>query len=54
MGMDLMVEGFRTPDEKWGSMKKVWDACVAAGTSIPVEVHNYFNGTAPTLKKASR
>jgi hypothetical protein len=47
MGMSTHVVGFRPPDDRWRQMKAVWDACAAAGTSIPDEVDEFFNGEAP-------
>jgi len=47
MGMSSHVVGFKPPDDKWKKMKKVWDACVSAGISIPEDVMEFFNHEAP-------
>lgn len=47
MSMSTHVVGFHPPDEKWLKMKAVWDACKAAGTSVPTEVERFFNGEQP-------
>lgn len=47
MSMSTHIKGFRPPNEKWRKMKAVWDACSKAGTSIPVDVLNFFNGESP-------
>ena len=50
MGMSTHIIGFRPPDEKWQKMKKVWDACVEAGTDVPDEVSKFFNWDEPDEK----
>jgi hypothetical protein len=45
--MSTYVIGFRPPDAKWLKMKEVYDACEAAGISIPDEVDDFFNGEPP-------
>jgi hypothetical protein len=45
MSMSTHVVGFR--DDRWTRMKAVWDACEAAGTSIPDEVDEFFDGETP-------
>ncbi len=47
MSMSTSVVGFHPPDEKWKKMKAVWDACMAAGTTVPPEVSMFFNGERP-------
>lgn len=47
MGMSTHVKGFRPPDEKWQQMKTVYDACVAAGISVPDEVSSFFDYRRP-------
>jgi hypothetical protein len=47
MSMSTHVLGFRPPDEKWRKMKAAWDACEAAGLSIPPEVAAFFGHEAP-------
>lgn len=42
MGMNTHVIGFKPPDEKWRAMKRIWDACVAAKVSVPLEVAHFF------------
>lgn len=41
------VYGIRPPDEKWRQMKAVWDACAAAGVSVPDDVEDFFDGEEP-------
>jgi len=47
MSMSTSVVGFRPPDEKWKTMKEVWDSCKKAGIEIPKEVDKFFNYTSP-------
>jgi len=47
MSMSTHVVGIRPPDEKWRSMKAVWDACQAANTSVPEEVREFFDYIEP-------
>jgi len=47
MGMSKHVDAVRPPDEKWKAMKKVWDACEAAGIASPAEVMEFFNDEEP-------
>lgn len=47
MSSSQHVIGFKPPDEKWKAMKKVWDACTAAGVEIPDEVDEFFNYESP-------
>lgn len=47
MGMSTHVFGVRQPDEKWLSMKRVWDVCTEAGVVLPEEVEKFFNGEPP-------
>ncbi len=47
MGMSTHVVGFRPPDEKWHSMKKIWDSCTEAGIDIPEEVGKFFDWETP-------
>jgi len=47
MSMSSYVEAIRPPDAKWSAMKAVWDACKAAGTTVPAEVDGFFNGEPP-------
>lgn len=47
MSMYSYVIGFKPVDEKWKQMKAVYDACVAAKTSIPQEVMEFFDHEAP-------
>lgn len=42
MGMGTFVIGVRLPDERWQEMKRVWDACVAAGVPVPDAVAAFF------------
>lgn len=45
--MSTRVEAIKPPNKKWEAMKAVYDACVAAGTSTPKEVDDFFNGGSP-------
>lgn len=47
MSMSTHVVGLKPADEKWQKMKAVYDACVAAKTSIPKEVMEFFDGEPP-------
>lgn len=47
MGMSTHIVGFKAPDDKWKKMKAVWDACEAAGTTIPNKVLEFFDHTEP-------
>lgn len=47
MRMSSHVYGFVPPDEKWQAMKKVWDACEAAGIVPPKEVAEFFEWETP-------
>jgi hypothetical protein len=47
MGMSTHIVGIKPPDETWIKMKNVYDACKAAGLSIPMEVENYFEDEKP-------
>jgi hypothetical protein len=47
MSMSTWVIAFVPADQKWHNMKKVWDACKAAGIAIPVAVTNYFGSEEP-------
>lgn len=47
MEMPMSVEAFKPPNEKWKTMKAVWDACDRAGLEPPEEVIEYFNGESP-------
>ena len=52
--MTTYVEGFRTPDEEWKTMKTVYDICVKAKVSIPDEVMDFFQGQPPSLEDEAR
>ena len=47
MGMGTFVIGIKPPDERWQHMKRVWDACVAAGVPVPDAVAAFFAYEAP-------
>lgn len=47
MGMSTWVCGFRAPDERWRTMKNVWEACESAGIDRPKEVEDFFDGEPP-------
>lgn len=42
MGMSTHVVGIRPADEKWLAMKRVWEACQAAGVPVPDKVRDFF------------
>jgi hypothetical protein len=44
MSMSMHVIGFVPPDGTWAQMKAIWDACQAAGVSLPDEVEDFFGG----------
>lgn len=50
MSSRIYIVGFRPPDDKWNAMLTVWNACKAAGVSIPTEVEKFFEGEDPTGK----
>lgn len=43
MGMSTHVVGIRPPDDDFKKHKAVYDACEAAGVSVPKETHDFFN-----------
>ena len=47
MSMSMKAIGFRPPDHEWHAMKKVYDACTAAGVGVPHEVERFFNDERP-------
>lgn len=47
MGMSTHVVGIRPPDNKWKSMKAVWDACKAVEINPPPEVLDFFGHQEP-------
>lgn len=47
MSMSTYIKGFRLPDEKWRSYKKIYDACMTAGINPPKEVIDFFNDKEP-------
>jgi hypothetical protein len=47
MSMSTHVVGFAPPDETWLKMKSVWDACEAAGVTVPENVSKFFNYERP-------
>jgi hypothetical protein len=48
--MSTSVYGIKPPDEKWISMKKVWDSCKLAGVNPPEEVLEFFDHSIPDPK----
>ena len=50
MGMSTHVVGFKPADEKWDKMKRVFDACKAAGVPAPAEVAQFFEFEDPGNK----
>jgi len=47
MSMNTHLEAIRPPNEKWKKTAVAYEACRAAGTSIPDEVDKFFNGEPP-------
>ena len=47
MSVSTCVRGFIPQDEKWSTMKAVWNACVAADIQIPDEVLKFFDHEDP-------
>ena len=43
MSINPYTVGFQPPDEQWKKMTRAWEACEAAGVSIPAEVLAYFD-----------
>lgn len=50
MSMSTHVYGIAPPDDTWKKMKKVVEACEAAGIEYPPEVSEFFNGERPDEK----
>ena len=48
--MSTHIIGIKPPDEKWKKMKKVWDACQAAGLDVPDPVAEFFGDEEPDAK----
>ena len=49
MSMDTFVIGIKLADERWEEMKRVWDACIAAGVPVPDAVAAFFAYEEPDL-----
>ena len=47
MSTTIFVYGFRPPDERFMSMKKVYETCKEAGVKIPKEVVDFFENDLP-------
>lgn len=47
MSMSTHVVGIRPADDKWQKMKAVYDACMAAKTTVPKEVMAFFDHEPP-------
>ncbi len=47
MSMSSHVEAFKPADAKWKKMKAVYDSCVDADATIPVEVSDFFGDQEP-------
>lgn len=43
MGMSTHVHGYITPDEKFQTMKRIYEDCECAGIDIPDKVSEFFN-----------
>ena len=50
MSMSTYVYGLKPPDEKWKSMKAIYDSCLAAGVDAPKEVEEFFEYDCPDEK----
>ncbi len=50
MSMSTHVYGVTPPDDDWKAMKKVVEACEAAGIAYPPEVEKFFNYERPDDK----
>lgn len=49
MGMSTYVRGFRPPDDRFGEMKRIWDACKAADIDPPEDVDEFFENEPPDI-----
>lgn len=47
MGMSTHTIGIKPANERWEDMKKIFDACRAAGVKLPEEVMDFFDGEFP-------
>lgn len=47
MGMSMHAYAVKPPDERWQAMKRIWDACEAAGVDPPDEVIEFFGEEPP-------
>ena len=47
MSATLVISAVKPPDEIWKKHKAVWDACIAAGVSVPPEIDAFFEGESP-------
>lgn len=47
MGMSTHVMGIRPADATFRKMRAVWDACDAAGITVPEDVLAFFNNERP-------
>lgn len=45
--MSTYVVGFKPPDEKFNSYRKIWEECEKLDISIPAEVYEFFEGEKP-------
>lgn len=45
--MSTHVAGVRPPDERWQRMKAAYEACRAAGLTVPPEVTEFFDWDEP-------
>lgn len=49
-GKRLLIEAITPKDDRWASMKQIWDVCTRNGITPPVEVAAYFNGRPPAAE----
>ncbi len=47
MSGTMHVCGFVPPDAIWKKMKVAYEACIAAGVSVPQQVEKFFGGVPP-------
>jgi hypothetical protein len=47
MSISTTVIGFVPPDDKWRTMKAIWDSCKQAGIDAPEAVTDFFDDQEP-------
>jgi len=48
MGMSMHITAIREEDEQYRKMAAAYEACQAAGVSLPKEVEDYFDDAPPS------